>query len=111
MHRPDVPVLPNGPYVGLGLWNSIPATFAVEGSLYLVGIAIYARLTRPMDRTGIWSLWLLLGILAALWVGGTLGPPPPNARVMAIGTAVMGWLIFLSWGYWIDRHRAVRSAE
>ena len=24
VHRPDMPVMPRGPYLGLGLWNSIP---------------------------------------------------------------------------------------
>lgn len=24
MHRPDMPVLPRGPYLGLALWNSVP---------------------------------------------------------------------------------------
>jgi membrane-bound metal-dependent hydrolase YbcI (DUF457 family) len=28
-HRPDVPVLPHGPYVGLGLWNSRPASLFI----------------------------------------------------------------------------------
>jgi membrane-bound metal-dependent hydrolase YbcI (DUF457 family) len=35
MHRPDMPVLPRGPFVGLSLWNSLPATLLVEGGLYL----------------------------------------------------------------------------
>jgi hypothetical protein len=108
MHRPDMPVLPRGPYLGLSLWNSVPGTLAVEGAVYAAGIAIYARVTRPKDRTGVWSLWLLLGLLTALWLGAIFGPPPPSARVIAITTLVGGWLIFLPWGYWIDRHRVRR---
>ncbi len=33
MHRPDLPLWPGGPEVGLGLWNSIPLTLLVEGLL------------------------------------------------------------------------------
>jgi len=108
MHRPDMPILPRGPYVGLGLWNSIPATVLVEGAVYAAGIGIYVRATRPVDRRGVWSLWLLLGMLAAMWAGAMLAPPPPGPRALAITSAVMGWLIVLPWGYWIDRHRAPR---
>ena len=33
-HRPDMPILPHGPYIGLGLWNSVPATLVVELSMF-----------------------------------------------------------------------------
>jgi hypothetical protein len=109
MHRPDMPVLARGPYVGVGLWNSIPGTLAVEGLLYAIGITLYAAKTRAKDRTGMWSLWFLLGLLTALWLGALFGTPPPNDRVLAIG-GLAGWLV-VPWGYWIDRHRVARSDE
>jgi membrane-bound metal-dependent hydrolase YbcI (DUF457 family) len=31
VHRPDLPLYPGGPRLGLGLWNSILATVIVEG--------------------------------------------------------------------------------
>jgi membrane-bound metal-dependent hydrolase YbcI (DUF457 family) len=108
MHRPEMPVFLHGPYVGLGLWNSIPATLAVEGILYAAGIAIYVRTTRPVNRRGVWSLWLLVGMLAAMWVGAMLAPPPPDVRAVVVTGALMGWLVILPWGYWIDRNRALR---
>jgi membrane-bound metal-dependent hydrolase YbcI (DUF457 family) len=41
-HRPDLPLVPGGTERwGLGLWNSVPATLAVEGALFALGIAIY----------------------------------------------------------------------
>lgn len=106
-HRPDLPVLPRGPYVGLGLWNSLPGTIAVEGGLYALGIAAYTRATRARDATGTWALWSLLVLLAALWLAALLGPPPPSERVLA-WSALSGWLVVL-WAYWIDRHRALAS--
>src|SRR4051812_44793848 len=33
-YRPDMPLYPGGPRVGLGLWNSIPATLATEITLF-----------------------------------------------------------------------------
>jgi hypothetical protein len=36
-HRPDMPLYPGGgPKFGLGLWNSVPATLAVEVLMYFV---------------------------------------------------------------------------
>ena len=43
-HRPEMPIAPGLDWhVGLGLWNSLPATFAVEEALWLAGVAIYLR--------------------------------------------------------------------
>src|SRR5918995_2728329 len=33
-HRPDLPLWPGGPKVGLGLWNSLEATALVEGAIF-----------------------------------------------------------------------------
>jgi hypothetical protein len=109
MHRPDLPLLPRGPYAGLGLWNSVPGTLAVEGALYALGIAAYLRVTRAKDAAGKWALWSLVILLAVLWLASLFGPPPPSERALAV-SALAIWLL-IPWGYWIDRHRAVRSAN
>jgi len=103
MHRPDMPVLPRGPYVGLGLWNSVPGTLIVEGLVYAAGITLYVRTTRPKDRVGMWALWLLVGLLSALWIGSLFGSLPPSVRILAL-SGFFGWIL-LPWAYWIDRHR------
>ena len=109
MHRPDMPVFPRGPFVGLSLWNSVPGTLIVEGLVYVAGITLYVRTTRPRDRVGLWALWLLIGLLTALWIGSLFGSPPPSVRVLAI-SGLFGWIL-LPWAYWIDRHREVTSDE
>ncbi|HEX7252708.1 MAG TPA: hypothetical protein VF376_07495 [Thermoanaerobaculia bacterium] len=109
MHRPDVPVLPRGPFVGLSLWNSLPATLLVEGGLYLWGIGLYLRATRARDRTGTISLWTLVLVVFALWLAALFGPPPPDVRALAVG-GLFGWLL-IAWGYWVDRHREPRNAR
>ena len=42
-HRPDMPVLPGGLFIGLGLWHSVPLTLAVELPMFGAGIWLYAR--------------------------------------------------------------------
>jgi hypothetical protein len=109
VHRPDMPVLPRGPFFGLGLWNSFPLTIAAEALAFGLGIAVYLRTTRAVDRTGAWALWALVVFLPALWIVSIAGPPPPSEKVVALSGIAM-WL-FVPWGYWIDRHRAIVGAR
>jgi hypothetical protein len=103
-HRPDMPLTIDGDArVGLGLWNSVGATLAVEGALFAAGVAIYARATRPLDRIGRWSLVGLVLFLVAVYIANLFGPPPPGTTAV-VWSAQAIWLL-VAWGYWIDRHR------
>jgi FtsH-binding integral membrane protein len=105
VHRPDLPVLPGGPYLGLGLWNSLPGTIALEGAMFAAGVWIYARMTAARDGVGRWAFWSLIGCLVAIYVGNLFGPPPPNESVVAwMGVAQ---LLMVAWIAWADRHRNV----
>jgi hypothetical protein len=80
-HRPNMPLRPGGQtYVGLGLWNSIPATVAVEFGLFVTGVVLYVRSTAARDRIGRYAFWALVATLAVLYGASLLGPPPPSAR-------------------------------
>ncbi|MFP5245801.1 MAG: metal-dependent hydrolase, partial [Thermoanaerobaculia bacterium] len=59
-HRPDLPLWPGGPKAGLGLWNSVPGTIAVEVTLFVIGLALYLRATVARDRIGSIALWALV---------------------------------------------------
>ncbi len=106
-HRPDLPLWPGGPRVGLGLWNSVPATIVVESLLFFGGLALYLRATRARDRIGSIALWTLVVFVAIVYVANITSPPPPSAR--AIGWAALAAYLFVPWGIWIDRHRQTRS--
>jgi hypothetical protein len=108
VHRPDMPVSRRGPYLGLGLWNHPLLTVLAEALFYGLGIVVYLRATRAIDRTGIWALWSLIVVLAAIWTASILGPPPPNERVV-METGLALWL-FVPWGYWVDRHRVMADS-
>jgi hypothetical protein len=104
-HRPDLPLAPGESVkLGLGLWNSIPATLAVEGALAATGLWLYLRTTTARDATGRYALWSLGGMLLLVWLSALVSPPPPSAQAVAwVGLA--GWLLPL-WAGWADRHRA-----
>jgi membrane-bound metal-dependent hydrolase YbcI (DUF457 family) len=108
-HRPDMPLYPGSPQrLGLGLWNSLPATLAVEIPLFAAGVWIYARATRPTDAIGRWAFPTLVAFLAIIYVGNLFGPPP-SVRAIAIAGAI-GGAVLLLWAAWVDRHRvATRS--
>jgi hypothetical protein len=103
-HRPDLPLYPGGPKFGLGLWNSIPATMAVEAALYVAGMVIYLRSTRARDGIGRWAILALAVVLLAVYVASAVGPPPPSVDMLWI-TAIIGAALFSLWAWWADRHR------
>ncbi len=98
-HRPDMPVLPRGPYLGLGLWNSVPATLAVELTMFAVGLVIYMRAGGAGRRRV--SFWLLIAFLVVAYFAAAFGPPPPDTRVLA-WSALTAWLV-VPWAWWADR--------
>src|SRR6185436_14420582 len=104
-HRPDMPLAPgDSARIGLGLWNSIPATLVVELTIFGAGVAWYARSTRARDAIGRWALRALVAFLVVVYVASVFGPPPPSVEAVAWSAAAM-WLL-VAWGHWIDRHRA-----
>jgi hypothetical protein len=102
-HRPDMPILPDGPHIGLGLWNFPVPALLVEVALVLGGLALYMRTTRARVRSN--NVWLivLVAVLLAINAGAYFGPPPPSITPMAalnLSTLIVVWLFAL-----IDRQR------
>ena len=103
-HRPDLPLTFSGPTrVGWGLWNSVPATIAVEVPMFVAGAMIYSRSTRANDRLGSIGFWALTAFLLLVYAANSLSPAPPGPTAVAIAAQSM-WLL-VAWGFWVDRHR------
>jgi hypothetical protein len=102
-HRPDMPLYPGGPKMGLGLWNSVPATLAVESAMFAVGVWLYARATRARDVIGRRAFAAFVGFLLAAYAAN-LGPPPPSITALVIA-AIAGAAVIILWAWWFDRHR------
>ena len=107
-HRPDLPLTLTGDQrVGLGLWNSLPATLAVEMVMFIIGIVLYLRTTKEKNRTGKFAFWGLIAFLTLVNFANMFGPPPPSTSAIAWSAQAL-WLV-VAWGYWIDKNREVRS--
>ena len=107
-HRPDMPLWPGSTTViGLGLWNSVPGTIAVEVTMFCGGLFIYLRSTQPTGRKmGTVGLWTFVAFLLAAYFGNAFGPPPPNVTAI-IAATIAAWAL-LFWLRAIDRARTPR---
>jgi hypothetical protein len=109
VHRPDLPLAPGGQARwGLGLWNSVAGTIALEGALFIGALVFYMNRTRALDRIGSWGLWGIVLLLVLAYFGTAFGPQPPSVSAIA-WAGLTGGIIMALLGYWVDRHRAARS--
>lgn len=108
VHRPDLPLIPGGATrLGIGLWNSLPATLIAEGLLFVIGIWLYLRTTTAKNKVGQFAFWGLVIFLAAIYIANLFGPPPPDVQSIA-WAGHLQWL-FVIWAYWVDRNRVAVS--
>jgi membrane-bound metal-dependent hydrolase YbcI (DUF457 family) len=103
-HVPDLPLWPTGPKVGLGLWHSVAGTLILEMLMFLVGLYMYLRVTRPRGGRGRLSLWLLIVTLTVLYFV-SLRPLPVGLSERAIGMMGLVMWLFLPWAWWIESTR------
>jgi hypothetical protein len=108
VHQKDLPLLPQqvGYYIGrygLGLWSSMPATIAVEGALFTVGVLLYFLSTKSKDIIGDVAFWGLVLFMAVSYAYSILGTMPDNTNLVA-ALGQLQWLMVI-WGYWVDNHR------
>jgi membrane-bound metal-dependent hydrolase YbcI (DUF457 family) len=104
-HRPDLPLWPgSATRVGLGLWNSVPATLAVECAMFAAGVWLYVRRAPARDRTGVFAFWGLVAFFLAAYFGNVFGPPPPGMLAVAVA-GVIGSVVIVALAAWADRHR------
>jgi hypothetical protein len=103
-HRPDMPLWPGGPRLGLGLWRSVLATVVVELLMFAAGLRLALSATRARDGVGRWGFVGLAAFLLLLYAAAAAGPPPPG--IEAVGwTGGMGGLVLWAVAVWVDQHR------
>jgi len=105
VHRPDLQLYPGSESrIGLGLWNSMPASIAVEIFFFAIGVGMYLSCTRARDNSGRYGFWALAVFLFLGWFSTLFAGAPPSATTLAWGGIATG--LTVPWGAWADRHRA-----
>ncbi|MFI5310745.1 MAG: metal-dependent hydrolase [Gemmatimonadales bacterium] len=109
-HTADLPLWPgNSPRFGLGLWNSVPGTFAVEGALWVFGLTLYLQHRRSSGWVGRVAFWSLVLLCTVMWAAGPWSPPPPSTTALG-WFALIGWIV-VPWAAWADRNYQETAVE
>lgn len=109
VHRPDLPLYPGSRLFGMGLWNSVAGTLLIEGGLFVIGVIIYSRTTRALDRIGGYAYRTFVLFLVLIYLASIMGPPPTSVRSIEIA-GLLSWF-FVAWAYWIDQHRTTAKPQ
>jgi membrane-bound metal-dependent hydrolase YbcI (DUF457 family) len=101
-HAPDMPLWPGDPpRYGLAMWDSIRATFLVEGTLWIAGITLYMQQLGFQGRRPGWVFWSFVAVSTVMWATSPWSPPPPS--VAALGWFALIGRITVPWAAWADR--------
>lgn len=106
-HRPDMPILFEGEKVGLGLWNHLGLTVAIEVSMFVAGVLLFIKVGSLISKKQ--KLWFygLCAFLLVSYAANIWGPklPQDTPPSMIAGPALSMWILVI-WGYLVDRRKA-----
>jgi len=109
-HAPDMPLWRGeSPKLGLGLWKSIAATYLVEGTMWILAIALYLWPRKAKRLTGPIAFWTFVGLTTLVWACGPWSPTPSSIRALAY-LALTG-CILIPWAILADRNYSIRVRE
>ncbi|MFQ5547533.1 MAG: hypothetical protein ACE5FV_04520 [Woeseia sp.] len=106
-HTPDLPLWTDDTLkLGLGLWNSAVATYALEAILLLGALWLYLRETRASSSLGKYGMGAFVTLLLLINVFNLFGPPPQGGKVEMAIMGLSAYLLFAAVAFWLDKKRA-----
>lgn len=106
VHPEQLPLVgETSPKVGLGLWNTLPAALALEALIFVIGLIMYYRGTRPKNNTGRFGPAILFVIVAIVSLVGQAVSSTPVESDMVAGSSLGLLLIVIFIGGWMDASR------
>jgi hypothetical protein len=109
VHRPDLALYDDTMKVGLGLWNYPALAFSLEAALLFGGMAMYLRVTSPINSVGRFGPPVFGVVMLAIQGYLFFGPPPGSSAQTAI-TALVAYLLFAAIAQWLSRQRRDAAA-
>lgn len=104
VHRPDLPLYDNTAKVGLGLWNYVGLSLALEVTVLAGGLWLYMARTRALTTAGRYGPVVFAGLMLAIQGSSLVGPVPPSPAVVAASGLAM-YIVFAAVARWLDRQR------
>lgn len=104
VHRPDLPLYGNSMKVGLGLWNYVALSLALEVLVLGAGLWLYLTKTRAISTVGRYGPVAFAVLMLAVQIASLVGPLPPSPQVVA-ASGLGAYLVFAALAGWIDRGR------
>jgi hypothetical protein len=106
VHTPDLPLLSDSSLkLGLGLWNSAVATYALEAILLSAGLWLYLRSTTATSKIGKYGMGIFVILLMLINVMNIFGPLQGDSKVALAVTALTAYLLFAAAAFWLDTKR------
>jgi len=104
VHRPDLPLYDDTMKVGLGFWNYPTLALLLEAVLLFVGMALYLRVTKPINAIGRIGPPVFGVVMLAIQGYVFFGPPPDSPAAAAV-TALVSYVLFAFVAQWLARQR------
>lgn len=106
VHTPDMPLWSDSSLkLGLGLWNSPVATYALEAALLLAGLWLYLRSTAATTKVGKYGMAVFVVLLLLVNILNIFGPLGGDSKVALAITALAAYLLFAAVAFWLDTKR------
>jgi hypothetical protein len=106
VHVPDLPLSPFGNLkLGLGGWNSVAFTIAIESLFFYGGLGIYLKNTKPVRAIGSWVTALLVILLTILYFSTTFGKTEEGPLLLLFVVFMLLQAILVCLAYWADKNR------
>jgi len=104
VHRPDLPLYDDTYKVGFSLWNYPALALALEASILFFGIFLYLRGSKAVSSIGKYGM-LAFGIILLIVQGIVFFGAPPSSSSAAALTALLSYVVFAGFAYWLDKKR------
>jgi len=104
VHRPDLPLYDNTAKVGLGLWNYVGLSLALEALVLAGGLWLYLTRTRGLTAAGRYGPIVWVALLVGLQLSSFVAPAPPSPAVVATSGLVV-YVVFAAAAAWFDPQR------